>query len=136
MLRSEDTIIIAERLKLAGYKSLKEYYCSPQWSEVRQAFKKRKCCVICESRFSLQLHHNSYCSLCDEEDRHLDWLCHECHDLLHKLSVFNDFDLIEAKLCARDCFLSMTLPWLKEAVRQYDDSFCSIQSLALQRSRL
>ncbi len=65
-----------------------EYIKSPKWYENRKVALKRagKRCQLCASRTQLDVHHNSYKNLGDEEPWDLVVLCRRCHDAHHAVA--------------------------------------------------
>jgi 5-methylcytosine-specific restriction endonuclease McrA len=60
-----------------------EYLETPHWRETRAAALARAGgrCQVCNSRESLEVHHNTYENLGQEEPEDLCVLCDECHEL-------------------------------------------------------
>ena len=65
----------------------KDYLGSTHWIELRAKKLKRskKRCGICLSPHRLEIHHLSYRNIYDVDTSDLRVLCHDCHDLYHKL---------------------------------------------------
>src|SRR5574343_160216 len=95
--------LICKRLKLFGFRSLKEYYTSDKWRYTKLRMRKSKYkyqCVCCQTTEGLSLHHKSYKTLCEENLSHLIWMCLGCHlkthervDRLHKSGSIHKDDL-------------------------------------------
>ena len=63
-----------------------EYLKSEHWKEKRQAALKHygEWCALCNSKSDLQVHHNSYELLGDEDMGDLTILCKKCHASYHR----------------------------------------------------
>ena len=93
-------MVIGERLRILGFKTLAEYRMSPLWAETKRRMtlesKRPKVCEACGEAVGLSLHHRSYKTLGKEKLSHLCWLCENCHEMVHKLCVNNEWTLWKA----------------------------------------
>jgi len=65
----------------------KNYLKSPIWSSIKSLMKLKHNfqCEECFSEELLEVHHKSYQSVFDEELKHLQLLCKDCHENKHKI---------------------------------------------------
>lgn len=64
-----------------------EYLSSPIWNDKREAVLKRDGykCVICSGTNNLQVHHNTYARVGEEELEDLTTLCKWCHEAVTRM---------------------------------------------------
>ena len=69
-----------------------KYISSDKWTERKKLYFKtnKHQCVCCKTTNSIHLHHITYNSLGNEEDKDLAPLCKTCHDECHKNCQHND----------------------------------------------
>jgi len=69
--------------RILDFMDYASYLASPRWCEIRKEALARAGgrCQVCGNRMSLEVHHNSYENLGEEEPEDLCVLCDECHEL-------------------------------------------------------
>lgn len=85
----ENTIAVIKRLppvrRPMTKKEYAKYLASGNWAVVKLAAKRRAKwrCQVCSSKYGLEVHHNTYARLGNEEASDLLVLCRKCHRLYH-----------------------------------------------------
>lgn len=76
-----------------------EYLKSPEWRKRADAalYRADYRCQICNSRYSLQVHHRTYEDLGNEDPIDLTVLCNKCHRLFSKRLALYDAATVDAK---------------------------------------
>ena len=71
------------------------HMCSNYWLEISKQLRlEREKCELCQSTHALQIHHMRYGNMITKEhikenqENHLLCVCHKCHVLIHKNSMF------------------------------------------------
>lgn len=75
-----------DRVKRYGFDSIySRYLKSPDWKDKkRKVIKRDRCCRLCGSTKSLQVHHIHYKNVGDEPLEDLTLLCKSCHSKFHQ----------------------------------------------------
>lgn len=90
MLPKTELDFINRQLKKIKCKNLAEYYKSDKWQYARTIKRDNPQlrCSICNNsegeHVQMELHHNTYRNLGEENGYELEWLCSTCHQELHE----------------------------------------------------
>lgn len=79
--------LIGPRLEGLGYADYDVYTASARWVKLREQYSKYlpKRCNVCGAEEYVHLHHRSYLHLGCEAFTDLEWLCEECHYVVHTM---------------------------------------------------
>lgn len=90
MLPKPELDFVNRQLKKIKCKNLAEYYASDKWQYARKLKRDNPQikCTVCNlaegDGVTMDLHHNTYRNLGEENGYELEWLCHDCHEELHE----------------------------------------------------
>lgn len=83
---TDEKMQFRKTLRELGFNSYSSYLNSEHWNSLKRKYKNqnKKKCYICKVRKGLHLHHKTYKNLGKEKFEDLDYLCGDCHGLIHE----------------------------------------------------